>query len=310
MALPVTIVASGGLAVTDTGAANALPMSPMANGTPVTVVAGGGLPVCFLDDDGAVIGSETVSLLSSMTVAPSQARASLINDTIAALKTADLWDDLDVLYVLAAHDAQAARLNWKAPGTYTASVISTPTFTADQGYTGNGTDAALDTGWIPATNAVQLTTNAGHAAAWTLTSRATSATHALFGARNAANTRMTELFPNLNSGGAFAFGRISEVANGVTAPANIQGFWVIDRPDSTGLSVYKDDALVGSPSGDTAVGLPDRSMYFLATNGGSVVTPTSDQISIFTAGAALGSTKRTALYGIMEDYLQAVGAVA
>lgn len=257
--------------------------------------------------DGGDYGDEALALIDAMSAQPSETRQALIDSTIAALKTADLWDDLDVLYILAAHDAQAARLNWKAPGSYAATVIGSPTFTADQGYTGDASTGALDTGWTPSTNGVTFTQDAAHVSAWTRTSRTADALYAMFGARRVAATANTELLPHLTAG--VAFGRVNCAANGVAPPANIQGFWVVDRPDATGIGIYVNDVALTAPAADTSVGLPDRSMYLLATNGGSVTRPSGDQISIFTAGAALGATKRTALYTILQTYLTAIGAV-
>lgn len=86
---------------------------------------------------------ETRALLARMTTPPSQERAALIDRTIRALIDAGLWTKADVIYFMAAHDAQAARLNWKG-ATYDASVQSgSPSFSADLGYR-NG---ALATGF-------------------------------------------------------------------------------------------------------------------------------------------------------------------
>lgn len=54
MPVPVTIVASGGLPITETDLGT--PMTPVAEGeptagTPVTIVASGGLPVVLVNDD-------------------------------------------------------------------------------------------------------------------------------------------------------------------------------------------------------------------------------------------------------------------
>ena len=61
--------------------------------------------------------AESLTLFAAMTVAPSVTRRHAIDDLIAALKTAGAWTKLDRLYMLAAHDSQAAYLDWKTPGT-------------------------------------------------------------------------------------------------------------------------------------------------------------------------------------------------
>ena len=39
-------------------------------------------------------------------------------------------------YMYAAADSQAAKINWINPGTYNATEVNSPTFTADRGFTG------------------------------------------------------------------------------------------------------------------------------------------------------------------------------
>lgn len=93
---------------------------------------------------------ETRALLARMTTPPSQERAALIDRTIRALIDAGLWAKADVIYFMAAHDAQAARLNWKG-ATYDASVQSgTPVFAEDLGYRSNppNLSGTLATGFV------------------------------------------------------------------------------------------------------------------------------------------------------------------
>src|SRR5215213_2374639 len=100
---------------------------------------------------GVAYEAETTAIVAAMTSAPDATRQGQINTLVAALKTAGVWTKMDVLYILAAHHEQAGRVNWKNPGTLTASLISTPTFTTDRGYTSNGTSTSLNTGYNPVT---------------------------------------------------------------------------------------------------------------------------------------------------------------
>lgn len=89
-------------------------------------------------------------LFGLMQVQPSPARKTVLDTFVKTLKSAGIWQKLDLLYVLAAHDAQAARLNWIAPSQFALTATNSPTFTADQGYTGDGTAALLvATGYNP-----------------------------------------------------------------------------------------------------------------------------------------------------------------
>lgn len=113
--------------------------------------------------------AETTALLAAMSVQPSSGRQALINTLIASLKSyvtswgqtpegagQTLWGALDFLYLTAAHDAQAARVNWKNPA-QVATVVGTPTFTADQFYAGVTGASYLDTGVNLSTSGYQCT---------------------------------------------------------------------------------------------------------------------------------------------------------
>lgn len=78
--------------------------------------------------------------------APSAAQQTLQNTLVTDLKTAGVWDKLDVFYVFATDgDSDYATLNWVAPSSFQATKINSPTFTADEGFTGDGSSAYLDT---------------------------------------------------------------------------------------------------------------------------------------------------------------------
>ena len=90
-------------------------------------------------------------LFGLMQVQPSPARKTVLDTFVKTLKSAGIWQKLDLLYVLAAHDAQAARLNWIAPSQFALAVAGSPVFTADQGYAGDGSNAMAATGYNPVT---------------------------------------------------------------------------------------------------------------------------------------------------------------
>lgn len=111
--------------------------------------------------------AETTALLAAMSVQPSSPRTTLINTLIASLKTfktaagQSFWDALDFLYLPAAHDAQAGRINWKNPA-QVGTVVGSPTFQTDRGYTGNIGTSYIDTGVALATATLGMTQLTNH----------------------------------------------------------------------------------------------------------------------------------------------------
>lgn len=74
----------------------------------------GGVPGPWTIPRSLTIGFQAVTsaLLARMSVQPTTARASAINRLYVDLSLAGVLAKLDLFYVMAAHDAQAARLNW------------------------------------------------------------------------------------------------------------------------------------------------------------------------------------------------------
>lgn len=92
------------------------------------------------------VEAESQAFVNAMSIAPTIDRQLIINNAIYALKKIGLFAKLTALYFLAAHDAQAARLNAVAPAGAALSEVAGPTFTVDSGYAGDGAASYLDSG--------------------------------------------------------------------------------------------------------------------------------------------------------------------
>ena len=103
------------------------------------------------------LDAATVALIARMSSAPDatwQARYDWLVRRLkqGGLNGTDNWSDLGALYVFMAHDAQAARLDWKGSGSTDATVTGTPSFVAGSGYAGLNT--TTDYVQLPAPNAI------------------------------------------------------------------------------------------------------------------------------------------------------------
>lgn len=103
-------------------------------------------------DTFGLLEPETRLMLSSLLTEPSKSHTQLIDDTIYQLKQAGIWSKLDCLYLLAAPSTDVAAVNWVNPGQYNLKEVNSPTFTANQGYSGRVdavTPPYLQTGFNP-----------------------------------------------------------------------------------------------------------------------------------------------------------------
>ena len=99
--------------------------------------------------------------------APSASQQTLQNTLVTDLKTAGVWNKLDVFYVFATDgDSDFATLNWKAPSSHQVTKINSPTFTANSGFTGDGSSSYLDTNYNPATSGTNYTLNDASISIW------------------------------------------------------------------------------------------------------------------------------------------------
>lgn len=101
------------------------------------------MPMVNQRGSGPSFTPEALALFAAMTTPPTGARKIIINNMIVSLQAAGVWSLIDILWVTAAADSQAARLNWKNPGTFTLSLTNSPTFVADRGFTGDGVSSGL-----------------------------------------------------------------------------------------------------------------------------------------------------------------------
>ena len=91
---------------------------------------------------------------------PSAGQQIIQNQLVSDLKAAGVWAKLDVLYVFANDGGQDfATLNWKNPSAHQATLVNSPVFTSNVGFTGNATNAYIDTNFNPATQGVNYTLN-------------------------------------------------------------------------------------------------------------------------------------------------------
>jgi len=235
------------------------------------------------------------NLIAAMTVAPNNFRKANIAQCIQQLYAGGVWAKTDVMWVMAAHDEQAARLNWITPGSFTLSAINSPTFTTDRGFNGDGSTSYLDTGWDRATNGVQFTQNNAHASVYQRTGTALT-----FGAP------ATAAFQISGAAGTNGGGRLNNGSGtlGATAGGTLPIQIILRRTISTSAECLRDGVQVSSGGGTTGA-LNTSDLAFLRTSGGGYTTA---QCAGGALGANLDDTQALAHYNAWHNYMVAVGA--
>jgi hypothetical protein len=242
----------------------------------------------------------TATLIAAMSAAPDGTRQLLIDNTIKALKAAGLWTKIDALYMTAAHDSQAALLNWKAPGTWTLAGTANPTFTADQGYKGDGSSSFLTaSGYNPSTAGGSFALNSAVFGVWVQQSATiASSRYVSMGSTS---------FMSLNGSSTGLQSRVNDATTLNATPNDMTAtHWASRRLSSAGKDVWEAGTLHTATDVSTSTSM-GTSFSILA-----VTTPASFSdgrvAAAYTAGG-LTDAEMAAMDGCLRSYMQGVGVV-
>lgn len=252
------------------------------------------------------IDADAWAWIVAMTVRPPFARQTLIETLVESLKAGGVWAKLDALYLLAAHDAQAARLNGRAPATFALTATASPVFGADRGYKGTGQGATaggyLASSFNPSTSGGQWALDSAQISVWVRT--AATSTTALQSAEIGASAGI--IFTKHATAGTITTslndGTSSSTAAGT--PNGI-GLFTLSRTASTGYGKYH-EGVARTAAAVASTALPASALAIL--RGGSA-SHSDAEISAACWGGGLTATEASALYDALHAYLQGVGAV-
>ncbi|WMT89097.1 hypothetical protein [Pelagibacterium sp. H642] len=243
--------------------------------------------------------AETQALLSRFSVQPSMARMAAINRLIGALKAGGVWQRLDALYVLAAHDAQAAQRNWVADS-YNIVPGGAPVFTADRGYQGDG-NGYLDTGLNPATSGLNYREDDASFGFWSLTNHASESYD--MGAFQSATVRADM---RIFRPGAWFPAYLNDETFLHLAVSGATGLFSVSRVDGATRTVRANAGTLQTAEAGTT-GVPNLSFHILGANGLS--GRSQRQCAAAWIGGGLTEAQYGTLHGALRVYLEEVGTV-
>lgn len=242
---------------------------------------------------------DAVAVWSSFLLPPSDTNKTNINNLVVALKDAGIWSELDMMYVLAAADSNAAVKNWKAPGTFSVGPVNAPTFTAYRGFTGDGSSAYLNTWWTPSTNGVKFTQDDASVWAWPLTN--VSSNSSVVGCLA---SRYCFLYPRTGAGAAATYMNSAAGGPSILSVSDSRGFIGGQRRGASDVRMFK-DGIQRATHNQVSTGVPTGPMWVL----GAYPSSYSALQNSFAAWGASLAGKEAAFYEAVRTYLQAVGAI-
>ena len=241
-------------------------------------------------------GINAASLCARMTVQPTWARRSLIETCIKTLIDGGVWEKLDGLYVFAAHDEQAAKLNWIGAGAQDITAVNAPVFEIDRGFTGDGATNYLDTN-TPANTLEKYSANDASMGVYVRTSMS---------AINQVDVSAgTSAYLNTHQSGNIIIRANSSAGGAISIPngGNGAGLTAWSR-DASNVTAYKFGASVGS----AAVGagsLASMTVRFLVL---STINYSPRQLQFGFIGGGLSASEHNTINSAIVNYLTAIGA--
>lgn len=238
----------------------------------------------------------TTALVARMASAPPAGRAAAIDGLIRALVAAGVWSRLDLLQVLAAHDTQAARLNWIAPS-YDLGAYNSPLFTANRGFKGDGAAAYLEAaGYNPSAGGTRYGLNDASYGLWVLTPNTVSGGIDIY----LGESRMARRTPTHTDYHL----RINDAATAYGPGGDVGAFFAADRPNSATKRQFRNGALNATYATPSTV----SASYLRLLSTGSGAYSNAEVAAAF-AGGALTDTQHAALHAALRTYLVTVGAM-
>lgn len=271
---------------------------------PVTFIQSGRFAASY-----SYTNAEAATLVAAMSSAPNDTRKAVIDTCIGAIKTAGVWSKLDCLWIRAAHDSQAALLDWKRLSDSTA--VNSPTFTTDRGFTGDGSTSYINTNFTPSTDGVNYIRDSACMGAYLNAGTDTNNSSVIsIGFVSTSGTRQARITPwQSATPGSGVIGRINDsTATTVGTVTTRFGLTAVNRSASTAVQVYRNGSSIGTSSvASSALGTIDA--YELGfNNNGALGGANDNRIAAAFVGGSLTSTEHADLFTAIEAYLDAVGA--
>lgn len=244
--------------------------------------------------------SDADRLLSYMTTRPNSTRAGHIATLINTLKSSGVWSKLAVLYLLAAHDAQAATLNWTNPARNQLTLINSPVITTDRGLQSDGATSYAQVTNLNVANGVnaKLTLNDMAMGAW-ITAAATGNSGEMAATNSAVFSRTSAGAGNIQTR---ANDGTSTTTSGLGTVTRLVSW---SRLSSTAYKAFYRGAVVASPS-VASTAFTSQPSFIGRVSGSNYSTA---QIGAAFMSAGLTDAEMLALSNALDTYMTAIGAM-
>ncbi len=210
---------------------------------------------------------------------------------------------LDVFYVGATDgNVTFASINWITPASNTITAVSTPTFTKNQGFYGDGTASYYNTNWLPS-NGPNNVQNSGSLFAYVINNAVGNNSMASVG--SVGSSVISLILPRTATNNIDYRINQSSATSDIFATTNSAGFKHVQRTGASVVRLWLDGVLTTTNTRSSG-GRPSNNLYIEAlNNAGTAGFFSTRGVAIAGAGASL-SGNEAALYTAIQTYLTSI----
>ena len=252
---------------------------------------------------------EVTAYISGLTTPLSAGQITKLNTFVRSLKTglgiSLLSDAFDVMYILAGETAESSLRNL-VKRAHDAQAVNSPTFTALEGFTGNGTSSYLNSNYNPATQGINYLLNTCSAGCYDRTSSASNG--ALYGAlSDSSNNYMQGLHRSTNNESFLILNEGPTASQKAENQTDGSGCHIQTRLSAISGKLYRNKNNILN-SNKVSTGVPNNNIHILARNhNGTTNLYTNHQLSMVYFGKVLSDANVNAITDAIEAYMDSNG---
>lgn len=233
--------------------------------------------------------------LSIMSAQPSSVFIENLNTMVFKLKAEKIWDQLDRFWLFATENRQHAKICIKSLSAITE--VNSINWTANQGYSGNGTSTYINTNFIASTLGENYQTNDASIGLYSRDSG--TSTGVDIGVFQSGVINISELLLRFSTN--LAYVDINTNASNSVASTNGSGLFLGKRINNSSVALYRNGNILGTTLTQASSGRPNIPIYMAARNEAGVAGSfTSRQYSMCCFGSSI--INQTAFYQVFQEF--------
>jgi hypothetical protein len=232
---------------------------------------------------------------------PSVTYKNAVNTLVLQLKADGNWSELDRFWIHATEHQQNARISLVNPTSTAITEVNSPTWTAGQGYTGNGTTMYLNTNFNPSTSGVNYTLNSASLFSYSRTNLLQNSVD--FGAIVGSNS--SRIFPRFGPDRFYAPINENLSFNG-NVNTDSRGLFSGVRAGANSTYTYKNGVLGFSRLVSNPATIPAANIFTFCSNNAGIPSAFSSR-QIACAGLGSGAINQATFYSAIQTFATTIG---